>query len=71
MIKLDISNFSVDKTIPPNGVALPVRLVFPAEIVIWILHVSHVFRIIAHSDEDFGFTSKSAFPPDIFDQSLV
>ena len=34
-----VVNKDVDKTIPPWGVALPVKFVFPAEIVNNILHI--------------------------------
>ena len=64
-------NLCVDKTTPPFGVALPVKLVCPAEIVIGILHNWHVFNIIPHCITEVGLTSISAKPPGILDQSIV
>ena len=54
--------------IPPFGVALPVKLVLPAETVINILQKCVIFNRIAHSLLDLGLTTRDALP-DIFDQS--
>ena len=42
-------NKDVDNIKPSSGVALPVRFVLPADTVIGILLLKHVFNIIAHS----------------------
>ena len=55
-------NKDVDKTIPPYGVALPVKFVLPADIVNNILQRKHVLNIIAHWILLLGLTNKSANP---------
>ena len=50
----------IDNTTPPLGVALPVKFVLPADTVIGILFSKQVLKIIAHSNEFFGFTKRLA-----------
>ena len=50
----------IDKISPPLGVALPVKFVFPAEIVTLIFKILQVYNIIEHCLSSIGLVKKSA-----------
>ena len=65
---LFLDYISIDKINPPFGVALPVRFVLPADIVILIFNKLHNLIAIAHSVEFVGLHKIEALPI-ILDQS--